>query len=620
MDSSRGSKASEPTLPPVAGVKRPAPTLLPPFEPLSSSPALPRLIKKARGNAAAANNAQHAYSKYPTPVPTSSTGIMSSSPPAARVGARPALLRTQSAVSSSERTPLCAVPSIELNENGETLSMGRSSNSSRYQLSANRLISRVHVKARYLPATDVLEPNRIEIVCCGWNGLTLHCQGRTWDLSKGDTFTSETEHSEIMLDVQDARVRIQWPKKDRADLLATLSDSSWDSPRSNHAGGRTNNHGSAPGAPGASALQTSPLRRTARIASPVSPTPAGVPASGASLQALLLSQNMAGDEEEDDEDSGAGIQIYEDGSADELELPNQALAGGNAGASFATDVIDSFSSELSDLHSEDDDDRDDDSQHSLDNPDDDPDEENDPIVHSFGPFGANLSNRMALFTTNSPKIERPRLSRIPSADGSVTSHDSRTAPAAATATSRADVQDSARTPRPRTPKGDDEKYEKPEHDTADGKGADGDHATEGVGLGITVATAQPVEISSNVDVDTVRNHLINQLAFSRLSSSPLSTIMNNLPTEERRDLTRDALRFIIEGTACVGVIRRQGKDAAGQPLESEYYYVSDLDLDVSRRAVVEGLRKPSLRNCRKQHKDADAMAATTTQNKRSFVG
>lgn len=574
MDSPLGSKASEPALPQVAGVKRPAPTLLPPFEPLSSSPGLPRLIKKIRGNPSGLNS-QNAYAKYPTPVPTSSTGIMSSSPPA-RVGARPALQRTLS--TASERTPLCAVPSIELNENGETLLMGRSSNSSHYQLSANRLISRVHAKARYVSATKPLEPNKVEIVCCGWNGLKLHCQGRTWDLSKGDTFTSETENTELMLDVQDARVRIQWPKKNGADSLATLSDSSWDSPRSTRAAGR-NNRGVTPGAPGGSALQSSPLRRAARIASPESPTPAGIPVSGASLQALL-SQHI-GSEDEDD-DSGAAIQIYEDGSGeDEPDLPKQDA---NAGASFATEMVDSFSSDLSDLHS---DDGNDSSQNILD-ADDDPDEENDPIVHSFGPFGANLSDRLASFTTNSPKVGRPPLSRIPSADGSITSLGS----AAAAAQDSIHVNN-ATSARPTTPAGGGSDC----IDLEDAK-----RPSEGVGLGISVVPKSPVHISMNVDIETVRNHLINQLAFSRLSSSPLSTIMNNLPTEERRDLTNDALRFIIEGTSCVGVIERQGKDAAGKALESEYYYVSDMDADLSRRSVVDGLRKPSLRNCRKQHK------------------
>ncbi|KAL7627779.1 target of SBF [Parahypoxylon ruwenzoriense] len=485
--------AEEPTLPPasssVSGIgstKRPAPSLLPPFEPLSSSPGFPRPSKRQARDRVLASNA---FLKYPTPIPTSSTGILSSSPPRVQPSAT---VLGRSLSTASERAPLSTVPSVELNENGEILLMGRSSNSSHYQLSANRLISRIHVKARYIPAPTSLEPNKVEIVCNGWNGVKLHCQGKTCELAKGDSFTSETENAEIMLDVQDARVMIHWPKKDRHESIANMSDSSWDeSPRSR---GRANG-------PASDFLQSSPLRRHTRIQSPESPTPANR-SSSSNLDHLLT------------RDASEPVQIYEDASGDEQELPKSTL---DVDASFAqTEVTNSFSSDLSD-------------------PDDnDPDEENDPIVHSFGPFGANLSNRLAAFTAKSPK----QPSRVSSGDSTA----------------------------------------KP--------------------------SAEPEEkTSANVNTDAVRNHVINQLAFSRLSSNPLSAIMNNLPAEEKRDLSKPELRKIIESTPCVGVIARQGKDAAGQPLESEYYYIPEYDVDESRRiAVTDGLRKPSLRACRKQHK------------------
>ncbi|KAI1330873.1 hypothetical protein F5Y16DRAFT_361477 [Xylariaceae sp. FL0255] len=487
--------AAEPSLLPpllsssstIAGVKRPAPSLLPPFEP-SSSPGLPRPTKRL-----ARDVASTAFNKYPTPVPTSSTGILSSSPPRVQ-SSRPALARTQSTV--SERAPLSDVPSIVLNENGETVLMGRSSNSSHYQLSANRLVSRIHVKARYIPAESLLEPNKVEIICNGWNGLKLHCQGRTWDMAKGDAFTSETENTDIMIDVNDARVMIHWPKKDPQESAANLSDSSWDeSPRP-----RTRTSISA-----SELLPSSPLRRQTRIHSPESPTPANL-MSAPSLNNML---------EEDDDDASEAVQIYEDASTDEPQLPQ---AGPDLGVSFApTEINTSFSSELSD-------------------PDEeiDPDEENDPIIHSFGPFGANLSNRLAAFTAESPR----QPSREPS--GRTTAMPS-------------------------------------------------------------VEPEQP--LNPNINITAVTNHVVNQLAFSRLSSNPLTTILNNLPSDEKKDLSKSDLKRIIEDTKCVGVIARQGKDAAGKALESEYYYVPEHDTDDSRRiAVTDGLRKPSLRACRKQHK------------------
>jgi hypothetical protein len=511
MDSSpsTGRKALEPTLPTIAGVKRPAPSLLPAFEPLSSSPGLPRPAKRHANS--------HAFLKYPTPVATSSTGILSSSPP--RLGSRPAPKRTLSTL--SERAPLSSVPSVQLNENGETILMGRSSSSSHYQLSANRLISRVHVKARYVAATNPLEPNKIEIICNGWNGLKLHSQGQMWDLAKGDSFTSETEGAELMVNVQDARVFVRWPRRDKdQDALGHLSDSTWDeSPRPRAARAGSELHGS-------------PLRRTTRLTSPESPTPANVSTSNSSLESL-----MARGSEEDD----APVEIYEDASADEKspELPKAQAA---AAASFMTNVADSFSSDLSDPQS--------DGENDL--------NENDPILHSFGPFGPNISSRLASFSTITPR--KQSLSRNPLAG----------------------VLESSPLPAP-SPLGP----------------ADGNSATNAQ----PDPTAASLAHLSPEARSTITNHMVNQLAFSRLSSTPLSTIMNNLPTEERKMVNKDQLRVIIESTPCLGIIRRQGKDAAGKPLESEYYYTPELDTDEHRRlAVTDGLRKPSLRNCRKQHK------------------
>lgn len=329
----------------------------------------------------------------------------------------------------------------------------------------------------------------MEIVCCGWNGVKLHSQGRTWNLVKGEIFISETEGAEIMLDVQKARVMLYWPKRDRHDCLASLSDD--ESPRSR----------ARRASVGLEVLQSSPLRMQTRIKSPESPSPAGRSSNHLNRQLL-------------DSDASEAVEIYEDVSGDEQELPNH---GPNADVSFAQTVISNdLSSELSDPE------------------DDDPDEENDFVVHSFGPYGANLSNRLAAFQAESPQQPSRKQS----------------------------------------------------------------------GVTTTKPSAEPEEkVGSHVDVAAVRNHVVNQLAYSRLASNPLSTIMNNLPAEERSDLTKSQLRGIIEATPCVGIIARQGKDAAGKPLESEYYYVPEHDTDESRRlAVTDGLRKPSLRACRKSHK------------------
>lgn len=527
--STSSTSASSTSLSPL---KRPAPSLLPPFEP-SSSPGLPRPAKRQNVGSAP-------HLRYPTPnIPTSSTGILSSSP-----------LREKLSRGISERTPLSAVPSIELNENGEMLLMGRSSNSSHFQLSANRLISRVHVKARYLQGATPLEANKIEITCNGWNGLKLHCQGRTWELLKGDSFTSETEGTEIMVDVHDARVLIQWPKRSSSavDANGLLSDASWeDSPP------RSQTRASA-------MLQASPLRRAAaRIQSPDSPTPAPRRRSV-----------VAADEE-------SGIQIYED---DEEHLPDsEGHEDPDVGVSMRTEVTASFSSDFEP-------DEDDES---------DPDEENDPIIHSFGPYGANISGRMASISTKSPRVTSlKRALKKGSTETLVPRKSTRDLDSAEASPRKRAKKEHSREQTP-TPNGRPVKKEEYEEEQVkkeeENEGEDEEEEEE-----------KPPKILSEADA-AISNHVVNQLAYSRLSSTPLSTIMHNLPGEQTRDLTRDSLRVLIETTACIGIIERQGKDAAGKALESEYYYIPETDTDAQRRAaVVDGLRKPSLRACRKQHK------------------
>jgi hypothetical protein len=391
--------------------------------------------------------------------------------------------------------------------------MGRSSNSSHYQLSANRLISRVHVKARFIAAPTPIDANKVEIICTGWNGVKIHCHGRTWDLGKGDSFTSETESAEIMLDVQDARVLVGWPRRARKASPSSLTDSSWDDDNSpTRRVGAMSARGQI--------LQSSPLRVGQRLISPESPTPAGQ-ASVISLPSLFS-------------ESGANstVEVYEDESSSEgqeiLEESEASQGSTQAAARSFGLGIDFGASQSSDLSEP---------------GEDDPDEENDPIIHSFGPFGANISSRMASFTAGSPEKPRGRIAR--------------------------------------------EMSKSPERRSSS-------------------------ESTLGAESVPIVNHVVNQLAFSRLSSTPLSVIMDHLPAElksisslskESQSLTKLHLYKLLTAAPSIGEIQREGKDAAGQQLESEYYYIPEKDTDENRRAaVVDGLRKPSLRNCRKQHK------------------
>ena len=508
-------------VPSIVGVKRPAPVpaLLPAFEPYSSSPPLPRPVKRVALSTSPTKRSPNKYSpakyrnerqKYPTPVPTSSTGIMSSSPPKVLQSRRPGINRTFS--TTSERAPLSTVPTIELDAGGLPTLMGRSGKAAHYQLSTNKLISRVHVRAVYIPANPP-SPSKVEVVCMGWNGVKIHCQGKAWELGKDSSFTSESQDADIMVDVQDARVLLQWPKIGRKPSTPADTDSAADSENSPRMLVATA-HSRSPFA--------SPLRQRPRLHSPVSPSPA-VNRASVSTSALLFS----------DVPVIAPVQVYEDPEPEEesqevaaatqatqsTQLLSQPL-GNSLGFSQSSAVsdADAFS---------------------------DQDEENDPIIHSFGPYGDNLLPRLASFTAGASPDHHRRVDAIKDASVSPNRRSSSES-----------LRDAVESP--------------------------------------------------------VVNHVINQLAYSRLSSTPLSTIIGNLPSsltvdspnsKENKRLTLDMLKGMIDKTQCIGEVCREGKDAAGKPLESEYYYIPDMDPDHKRRdAVVEGLRKPGLRACRKQHK------------------
>lgn len=502
---------------PVAGVKRPAPSLLPAFEPFSSSPALPRPMKRlAHASPAKLGNKER---QYPTPIPSSTTVIPSSSPPPQPLRTRlPGLMRTYSAV--SERAPLATVPSIELSEHGEPTLMGRSSNSSHYQLSTNKLVSRIHVSAVYI-ASNPPAPKKVQVECKGWNGVKVHCQGRAWELMKGDTFTSETEDADIMVDVQDARVLLTWPKHENKISTPTDSDSTystWDSensPQRNAAAAARNRP-----------LDTSPLRQQHRLQSPVSPSPA-VQAVHAQPSGHFTS----------DPPIPVPVQVYEDESSDEDKEKAPAF---NTQATQSTQVASQPFAVLEE------------SPNPSDFPDDN-DEENDPIISSFGPYGANLGARMELFTTNASPRRHPL---NPLKEASISPQRSSGAgfsPKRRRHNAHRDVSDSL-------------------------------HREDRAG-------------------DALMHHVINQLAYSRVQSTPLSTLMQNLPTALKdASLTDDALKLMLDGTRCIGSVEREGKDAAGKRLESEYYYIPEADADGSRREVVEGMGGRGLRNCRKSHK------------------
>ena len=498
---------------PTAQSSRSRPALLPAFEPLPSSPALASSRSAKRKYDDRNADIKH----YPTPIPTSSTGILPSSPPAAR----PGLNRTVSTISTlEERAPLGTVPTVEVPLSGESVNIGRSANSSDYQLSANRLISRVHICAMYLAPSAEHSYGEILIKCLGWNGAKVHCKNEIYQLAKGDTFASDRPEAQIIVDVLETRVLIAWPRRDGA---GEQSETGWEEED------ETPTRNVAKANVAQEDFPSSPPLMPGRLQSPVSPSP--LQPANLTASATFITSDPP------DINADGGIQVYEDHDSadDQQQSPSQRRGTPQYSSHTLSDRSplkiskSNNSCEFGD-HS-------------------DSNEENDPIINSFYTSGDNLLSRFESIKSKpdtTPERHRPRLLANNS---------------------------------PNSPQ-----------------------------RGASSGSSQKLQTSP------IKNHIINQLAFSRVHSTPLSTIWNNLPaelksTESLSDNRSDAslsnadLKAILDSTPCVGEINREGKDAAGKALENEFYYVPELDIDDMRRnAVVEGMGKPGLRAVRKQHK------------------
>lgn len=385
---------------------------------------------------------------------------------------------------------------------GTSTKLGRSSQTCDYQLSANRLTSRVHVEITYIPSVSRLHREKLQILCVGWNGVKVHCQSKVFELRRGATFSSDMRDAEIMLDIHGSRVVLEWPEKPHLGPVSSDEEDLDASPTKKLKPMRRH---STPPSP-------SPIHnRKVHTILPMSPTP--------SSQALLPSSPPIPTRAEP-----PPVEIFEDPESAEPEGAQQKDKDTTQSTAVDPELAEqSLETQSSDLSS---------AQNFSDN-----DEENDPIIHSFGPFGANLLQRMTTINAGtSPVRSSPvKIPRLPHSE-------------------------------PLKP------------------------------------ISSPLQPKSRLADFDVRSHVINQLAYSRLSSLPLSTILSHLP-HDARNITLDDLKELIHETPCIGEVAREGKDAAGKPLENEFYYLPDADDDVDRQqAVVNDLRKPGLRACRKQHK------------------
>lgn len=105
-----------------------------------------------------------------------------------------------------------------------------------------------------------------------------------------------------------------------------------------------------------------------------------------------------------------------------------------------------------------------------------------------------------------------------------------------------------------------------------------------------------------IDCSALQHVLANHLAFASVLQTPLYQLQDANSTITT--LSREELRALLAKEHCIGVIHRQGKDAAGKPLDEEYFYDVENDSDLERRNLVFAFKggRSGLRSCRKVHK------------------
>lgn len=105
-----------------------------------------------------------------------------------------------------------------------------------------------------------------------------------------------------------------------------------------------------------------------------------------------------------------------------------------------------------------------------------------------------------------------------------------------------------------------------------------------------------------IDCQDLQHILANYLAFANVQQTPLSLLRE--ANSQVKVLKKEEVRALLANEPCIGVIYRKGKDAAGKPLEEEYYYDLENDPNQVRKFNVLSIKggRTGLRSCRKTHK------------------
>lgn len=556
---------------------------------------------------------------YPTPLPSSSIGDRSSPDP----GPPPATLRPAGLSSVSQafasadaqsrsftvRSPLSTVAMVRLPKNGSTISIGRSSKSCQVALSKSKLISRVHLKTRF----DT-ESNMVIVECLGWNGVTVVVPTYTaeqlekLDLSKGyptaegqsdyDIVKGQTIHVEyvpgITLDIRGERALIEVVDDD-------VNDETEDEVFDTDASDRDRHN-----------LCSSPVIRasdmnTAEEASKENTNPASFSEkrqSNAGVQEEVEQDEKTKEQQAEEVVKAKKVDPVTEQQMAEHEptfVSENPVEGMPARASSAVPSVQKPVSEEK-VHA--------------------PSTQNaKPTETSEKVFNQKSAVTIPLAEQPTATEQKPEESPVEKAETPVFSnHPSQEKSEGARVEQKAGGSTEKKVEEPRVEKKASDQGTKPvqqsskpqakqkrpleevhvnENRTKRARSTSAAPSEKRTARSVSLepedVPEQPIE-----DIDQINNIVANHLAFSRLASTPISIIRKSNAMLGK--LSRAQLKIILQNLPCVGVIPRSGKDAAGKPLEEEYYYAPEADEDAHRKTMVQQTRGGGLRSCRKTHK------------------
>ncbi|KAK6512979.1 hypothetical protein TWF506_009141 [Arthrobotrys conoides] len=495
---------------------------------------------------------------YPTPVPTSEIGIPTSPAPkvaAAPVSSRQGLNRTNSAFSEL-RAPLVSVPTVTLPKNCQPVTFGRSVNKCTYLMSKSHTVSRVHFKVTYL---SFALRKSVEVHCVGYNGGKVHCRGDTWELRYGDIFWSESG-DDIMIETDNTRVVIRWPSD---DLQATtpvspvinpvvIPSNTFPYPAEYDLSIETKARNGRP-------FPTEGVEFFGKFThEPVPKINIPKPRNGSiDINALTEPAPLR-----------LSREPWNNNPDSPCPQPKRQRLMPVSPLPFA--ILSTSQSNFT-LY-EDEDDEDEDVVFAPISPVEDEEEDHGFVLReSEKPEALNTEVELDDDEEDEEEEEEEAVNNNEEEeDADYNDEDSE------------NVNESVAhaTPTKHTAKSQKAAY-KLKHKLDESVAQD------------------PLTPKSKI---SLMKHLSNQIAFSRLASTPLSNLIKSLPPGVREKVSVEFVQALLTSVPCIGEIKREGKDASGKLLEPEYYYISDMDFDLDRKSIVCSLNKPSLRSCRKTHK------------------